>query len=76
MPRYRFVVAASLAALEQELNRLVGEEPDLEFIQLLHAPGTGFIAVVKGIAGIAAGPAPAAGPAEPRKRSRRSQKPD
>ena len=47
MPRYQFVVGVSTAALEEELNRLVIDEPCLKLIQVVYAMGTGFVAVVE-----------------------------
>jgi len=47
MTRYRFIVGATLAALEQDLNRIADAEPDIELRQVLLAQGTGFVAVVE-----------------------------
>jgi hypothetical protein len=47
MSRYRFIVGATLAALEQELNRVVDNDPEIELRQVLLAPGTGFVAVIE-----------------------------
>lgn len=45
--RYRFIAAATLYALEEELDRLVGDEPGLKLIQVLYAAGTGFVGVIE-----------------------------
>lgn len=45
--KYRFVVGVSLAALEQDLNRMVEDESVFELRQVLYAQGTGFIAVIE-----------------------------
>ncbi|MFT4066303.1 hypothetical protein [Paraburkholderia sp.] len=45
--RYRFVVGATLAMLEEQVNRLTGEQRDLMLRQVLFATGTGFVAVLE-----------------------------
>lgn len=45
--KYRFIAAATLYALEEELDRLVREEPGLKLIQVLYAAGTGFVGVIE-----------------------------
>jgi hypothetical protein len=47
MRKYQFVVGVSLAALEEEVNRLVSEEPGLRLIQVLQVMGSGLVAVVE-----------------------------
>lgn len=47
MARYRFITAVSLAALEQDLNRAAADDASLDLVQVLHVPGTGFVAVVE-----------------------------
>ena len=45
--RYQFVVSVSLAALEEDLNRAVGDDPSIALVQVFYAAGTGFIAVLE-----------------------------
>jgi hypothetical protein len=45
--RYQFLIAPTLLALEDEVNRLVSDDPYLQVIQILSAVGTGFVAVVE-----------------------------
>jgi hypothetical protein len=47
MPKYRFHVTVSLSALEEELNRVVSDEPYLKLNQVFYAQGLGFVAVVE-----------------------------
>ena len=47
MARYRFITAVSLAALQQDLNRAAADDASLDLVQVLHVPGTGFVAVVE-----------------------------
>jgi hypothetical protein len=47
MGRYQFVVGVSLAALEEEVNRLVQDDPGLKLIQVLYAVGSGFTAIIE-----------------------------
>ena len=47
MLKYQFVVGVSLAALEQEVKRLVNDEPALKLIQVLYAVGSGFVAIME-----------------------------
>jgi hypothetical protein len=47
MRKYQFVVGVSLAALEEEVNRLVNDEPALRLIQVLYAVGSGFVAIME-----------------------------
>jgi len=47
MRRYQFVVGMTLAALEEEVNRIVNNEPSTKLIQVFYAQGTGFVGVVE-----------------------------
>jgi len=47
MRKYQFVVGVSLPVLEDEVDRLVQDEPGLKLIQVLYAAGSGFVAVVE-----------------------------
>jgi hypothetical protein len=45
--RYRFIVGVSLAALDDELDRVAGEDEEVALAQVFYAPGTGFVAVLE-----------------------------
>jgi len=47
MAKYQFIVGVSLAALEEQVNRIVSEEPKIKLNQVFYAQGTGFVAVVE-----------------------------
>jgi hypothetical protein len=47
MRKYQFVVGVSLPALEEALNRIAEGEHSVSLNQVLHAPGTGFVAVLE-----------------------------
>lgn len=47
MTQYQFVTGISLAALQDEVNRIASEEPGLTLNQVLHVPGAGFVAVIE-----------------------------
>ena len=47
MRKYLFVVGVSLPQLEEEVNRLVNDEPSLKLIQVIYAAGTGFVGIVE-----------------------------
>ncbi|MBS0423445.1 MAG: hypothetical protein JSR71_03235 [Proteobacteria bacterium] len=49
MSRYQFIVGVSLAALEQELNQKMNDQPCLRLSQIFYAQGTGFVAVTEKI---------------------------
>jgi hypothetical protein len=70
MTRYRFIVSATLSALEQDLNRIADEDPDLELRQVLLAQGTGFVAVVE----YGRGPETAPEPDQAREGQRKARK--
>jgi hypothetical protein len=53
MRRYQFVPGVSLGALEEEVNRLVNEEPSLKLIQVLQVMGSGLVAVMERPDGLA-----------------------
>ncbi len=66
MPRYQFVTGISLSLLEEEINRMVAEEPGLALNQVLQVPGAGFVGVVeRDISAPLAQPEPAE-PAKPK----------
>ncbi len=45
--RYRFIVAVSLSALEEEVNRVAEAEPCLKLNQVLYVMGSGYVAVME-----------------------------
>ncbi|RQZ07983.1 hypothetical protein DIE15_33415 [Burkholderia sp. Bp9031] len=45
--KYQFVTGATLVALEDRVNQLIDEHPDLTLKQVLFAQGTGFVAVLE-----------------------------
>lgn len=47
MSRYKFIVGVTLAALEEELNRIVAKDPRTKLIQVFYAQGAGYVAVVE-----------------------------
>ncbi|WP_129518123.1 hypothetical protein [Burkholderia stabilis] len=44
---YQFVTGVTLVALEDRVNQLIDEHPDLTLKQVLFAQGTGFVAVLE-----------------------------
>jgi hypothetical protein len=46
MRQYQFVTGISLALLQDEVNRLAADHPDLTLNQVLHVPAHGFVAVL------------------------------
>jgi hypothetical protein len=47
MTKYQFIVGVSLAALEEQVNRIVRDEPEIKLNQVFYAQGTGFVAVLE-----------------------------
>ncbi|WP_159085602.1 hypothetical protein [Burkholderia sp. MSMB0856] len=45
--KYQFVTGATLVALEDRVNQLIDEHPNLTLKQVLFAQGTGFVAVLE-----------------------------
>lgn len=45
--RYRFIVGVTLAALEDDVNRVVHDDPRLCLFQVFYATGTGFVGVLE-----------------------------
>lgn len=52
MRRYQFVVGMTISALEDELNRIMNDDPSTKLIQVLYAQGTGFIGIIEHIKGV------------------------
>jgi len=47
MRQYQFVIGISLALLQDEVNRLAAESPELTLNQILHVPGQGFVGIIE-----------------------------
>lgn len=45
--KYQFVTGATLVALEDRVNQLTHEHPNMTLKQVLFAQGTGFVAVLE-----------------------------